>query len=76
MEVFPLITPGVTGVADETVTVKVCTPDEPHALFAFTEISPPVAPTVALMVVFVDVPVQPEGSIHVYDVAPRTGAML
>ena len=33
-------------------------------------------PDVAVMEVVVDVPAQPEGSVHMYDEAPVTAAML
>ena len=44
----------------------------PQLLFAFTDKVPLAAPGVAVIELLVDVPVQPEGKIHVYDVAPGT----
>ena len=44
-----------------------------QALFALTETSPPFAPTVALIDVDVEIPVHPEGKLHVYDVAAFHG---
>ena len=49
---------------------------EPQELLAVTEIVPPLVPAVVVIEVVVDVPPQPEGSAHVYDVAPETGAIL
>jgi hypothetical protein len=45
----------------------------PQALDAVTEISPPVVPAVTVIEFVVELPVQPEGRVHVYDVAPLTG---
>ena len=50
--------------------------DEPQELFAVTEIVPPLDPTVAVIEVLVDDPLQPDGNAHVYDVAPDTAPML
>ena len=49
---------------------------EPHELFAVTEIFPLVAPGVAVIDVEPELPLQPDGKVHVYDVAPVTAAML
>ena len=48
-----------------TVMANVCAVDEPHSLFAVTEISPLVALAVASMELVVDVPVQPLGNVQV-----------
>jgi hypothetical protein len=74
-DMLPFMLPGADGAA-VTVTGKICANEEPHALFAVTAILPPVEPAVALMVAVTEVPVQPEGNIQLYDVAPGTGAML
>jgi hypothetical protein len=55
-----------------TVTASVLTGPAPHALLALTEIVPPVVPAVVEMEVDVDDPDQPDGSVHVYEVAPLT----
>ena len=57
-------------------TASVCAALVPQALLATTEIVPPVVVAVAVMLGVVDVPVQPPGNVHVYDVAPLTGLML
>ena len=70
----PVILPGVAG-AVPTVTTSVCIAELPHPLLAFTVTLPPLAPIVVIMELVVDVPVQPFGSVQVYEVAPLTGAM-
>jgi len=57
---------------EPTVTDNVLAPDLPQALLAVTETVPPLAPTTVMIVLVVDVPDQPFGSVHVYDVAPLT----
>jgi hypothetical protein len=37
----------------------------PQLLFPFTEIVPPAVPAVALIVLVVEVPVHPDGNVHV-----------
>ena len=69
----PVIVPGVAVPADTDI-VKTCADELPQALFATTEIIPPVAPAVALILLVVDVPDHPPGSVHVYEVAPLTAA--
>ena len=71
----PEIAPGVAG-AGTMVAVNVCDIPVPHALFATTMMFPPVLPAVAVILLVVDVPVQPEGNVQVYDVAPLTGVTL
>jgi hypothetical protein len=70
--VLPEIVPGCAG-RGLTVTDKVCIKEEPQALSADTVIFPLVFPAIALIVFVVEVPVHPEGNVHVYDVAPLTG---
>ena len=53
------------GRSGVTVTAKVLAAPLPHELFAVTATLPLVAPTVAVMEVEVEVPVQPEGSDQV-----------
>ena len=66
--VGPLIEPGVAG-SGATVTDNVAGDEEPQELFAVTEIVPPLAPAVALILLVVDVPLHPPGNAQVYDVA-------
>jgi len=73
--VSPVIVPGWAGVV-ATVTLNVLAVPEPHELLAVTEMVPPDAPAVASIDVDVELPVHPEGNVHVYDVAPETAAML
>ena len=47
------------------VTASVFEGPEPHVLFALTVISPPVFPTVVVIVVEVELPVHPVGKVHV-----------
>lgn len=46
-------------------TVNVLAVLLPQPLFAFTEMVPPVVPAVTVIELVVDVPVQPEGNVHV-----------
>ena len=70
----PEITPGCEGsVVTETGTLR--TVLLPHALLAVTDIEPDVAPGVVVMVFDCDVPVHPDGNVHVYDVAFATLAI-
>jgi hypothetical protein len=58
-----LIQPGWSGSAvTETLNVRVLL--DPHELLALTEMVPPVAPAVALIVGEVELPLQPEGSVQ------------
>ena len=45
-------------------------------MLAFTEMVPPEVPGVTDIDKLVEEPVQPVGSVQVYDVAPLTGEML
>jgi len=73
--VLPVTAPGCPG-ADWTVTPRVRGVPGPQELAALTVTVPPVAPTVAVMVVPVELPDHPNGNSHVYEVAPDTGVML
>jgi hypothetical protein len=66
---------GCVGIED-TVTFKDRTGPVPHILFAFTEIVPPFDPGVAEIEFVVDEPIQPAGSVQVYEVAPVTEETL
>ena len=59
---FPVIVPGCVGIA-VTVTANVLATLVPQLLMAATEMFP-VAPAVAVMVLVVDDPDQPEGKVH------------
>jgi hypothetical protein len=69
--VVPEIEPGVAGIVF-TVIASVCGALLPQELFAVTVIFPEVELAVVVMLFVVDVPVQPPGKVHVYDVAPAT----
>ena len=56
--------PGVAG-AVLTVTASVAGLEFPQVLLAVTETVPPLEPAVVLMLLVVEVPVQPPGSDHV-----------
>lgn len=62
--VEPLMIPGVAGLVF-TIIDLVCAADVPQAFVAVTVIFPPVAFDVVLMLVVVDVPVHPPGTVHV-----------
>jgi len=62
--VGPLIEPGCDGVA-ETDTLNVRVLLEPQELLALTNIVPPAAPTVAEIEVEVELPLHPDGKVHV-----------
>ena len=64
MVVVPVIDPGVAGTVF-TVTVNVCGVEFPQVLFAVTVIFPEVALAVVVMLLVVDVPVQPPGNVQV-----------
>lgn len=71
----PLMMPGAAG-AEETLTTNEDPADVPQEEVAVTEMVPPAAPGVVLMLAVVEEPDHPPGSVHVYDVAPLTGVML
>ena len=75
MLVLPLMAPGLEGTG-VTVTDNVWAEDEPQVLFADTVTFPLVVLAVAVMEVDVEEPVQPPGSVQVYDAAPVTEVML
>ena len=70
-----MIISGIAG-AVFTVTFNVCGPEEPQLLLADTVISPPEILATVTMAFVVDVPVQPVGKVHVYEVAPATSDIL
>lgn len=74
-DVPPVMLPGWAGTL-ETDTDKFCAGEDPHELFAITLMVPPVLPTMATIVLADEVPVHPEGRVHVYELAPATEAML
>ena len=67
----PLMVPGVAGAA-AVVTVNVCAVVLPQVLLAFTVIVPPVVVGVAVILLVVELPLQPLGNVQVYEVAPFT----
>ena len=57
-------TSGTAGIAvTEMLSVRAVL--NPHELFAVTEIVPPVKPAVAVIDVEVELPLHPEGNVHV-----------
>ena len=68
----PVIGPGVAG-ALLIVTARILAAELPHVPLAVTDTVPPVEFVVAMILVVVDVPAHPDGSDHVYEVAPFTG---
>ena len=60
----PVIAPGVP-MAPLTVMAKVLAVEDPHVLFAVTLTLPEVALVVVVILVVVDVPVQPPGKVQV-----------
>ena len=69
---WPLIAPGV-GSAGTEVTASVLGVVLPQELLAVTD-TVPLAPTMAIIVLVVEVPIQPPCRVHVYEVAPLTAA--
>ncbi len=63
--VFPEIAPGCAGVMKVIVTAAVVTVLLPQPLFALTESEPLEVPVVTLIVLLTDVPVHPDGKVHV-----------
>ena len=63
--VLPAIAPGAGG-AEPAVTESVLALEtSPHALVAVTEIVPPAAPVMAVILGVVEVPVHPPGNVQV-----------
>jgi len=63
-DVSPVMVPGWGGNAvTETLSVRAVL--VPHAFVAVTEIVPPAEPAVAFMDVEVELPLQPDGKVHV-----------
>ena len=54
---------GVAGAP--TLTASVCAAEFPQVPLAVTDTVPPLEPTVDMIVLVVEVPVQPFGSVHV-----------
>ena len=63
--------PGIAGAA-EPITLNVCAAVLPQPLLAITETVPLLADGIAVMLLVVEVPLQPEGRVQVYEVAPFT----
>lgn len=70
-----MIVPGVAGTASELM-LRLCAEEDPQVLLAVTVIFPLLALAVVLIEFVVDEPVQPPGSVHVYEVAPLTATTL
>jgi len=62
--VAPVMVPGCAG-AVVTDTLRVREVPAPHELLAVTEIVPPAAPATAVIDVEAELPVQPDGKVHV-----------
>ena len=62
--VAPVIVPGWEGIV-AIVTLNVLAVPDPHELLAVTDIVPPDAPAVAVIDVEVELPVHPDGNVHV-----------
>ena len=63
-EADPVIAAGCAGGPGVTVTARVCAVLVVHALAAVTETEPPIAPGVTVMLLVVEVPDQPAGSVQ------------
>jgi hypothetical protein len=70
------VDPVIAGGALLTVTAKVLTMLFPQLPTAVTLMFPLLAPTVVVMEVVVEVPVQPDGKVQMYEVAPLTAEIL
>ena len=68
----PKMAVGVEG-APPKLTASVCAAEFPQKPLAVTDMVPPLAPMVALMLSVFELPVQVPGNVHVYEVAPLTG---
>ena len=73
-DVNPLIAVGVGG-AETTLIAIVCGALLPQLLLAVTETVPPLPPARTVIDVVVELPLQPAGKLHVYEVAPVTGGI-
>jgi hypothetical protein len=62
--VEPVIVPGWDGVV-AIATLNVLAVLDPHALLAVTDTFPPDAPAIAVIDVEEELPVHPEGNVHV-----------
>ena len=69
------MTPGWAGTVAGTTESVLAVPG-PQMLLAFTVMVPAEGPVTTLMETVDEVPVQPEGKVQVYEVAPGTTAML
>ena len=63
--VLPAMEAGCTGAMEVMVTAAVLTTLLPQLLFALTDREPPVDPAVSVIALVVDVPVHPDGKVHV-----------
>jgi hypothetical protein len=63
-DVAPVMVPGWEGVVITVMLSNLAVP-EPHELLAVTPMDPPVEPTVAVMDVDVELPLHPDGNVHV-----------
>lgn len=61
---LPVIVPGCAGNGFK-VTASVCATEEPHELLAVMETLPLDEPAVVVIVLVDEVPVHPDGSVHV-----------
>jgi hypothetical protein len=71
----PVIAPGCAGI-DVTDKIPVLGVLEPQVLLAVTEIVPPPEPGITVIDVDVELPLQPDGSVQVYEVALATDEIL
>ena len=74
-EVDPDMLPGCSESA-LTLIANVLGVLEPHELSAVTEIVPLIAPAVAVIDVELELPLQPDGKVQVYEVAPDTAEIV
>lgn len=70
----PEILPGIAGMLF-TVTARACAAELPQVLFEVTETFPLAVPAVLVIELPVDDPLQPDGIVQVYEVAPLTELM-
>ena len=62
---MPVMAPGCAGAIEVMVTAAVLTALLPQLLFALTDREPPADPAVIVIVLLADVPVHPDGKVHV-----------